>query len=345
MAKPKTKAKKRKQKRVKIEVNGQTITKAINYYTLEEYEEKKKAAIREAERIGKETFREIAELWQAQHDEEIQIYTASCYRRPLQDCIDAFGDLLPGEITPLMIQQLLDRMNRQGYAKQTINLRKIVLTQVFNFAIFNGLAGSNPAAVCKAPKTAKKTGRELPSEEDVAAIRAHPDGLIGLFCNLLLYSGLRREEALALTYEDIDFAERTIRVNKAIVFDGNRGVVRPGAKSKAGNRTVPLLDPLAALLDPAGKGPLFYPAGDVIKKSRFDKAFQRYRQETGISATCHQLRHYFCTLCFEADLDEKDLADIMGHSKVSLSKEIYTHIRAQRKQQSSAKLNALFSAG
>lgn len=334
--------KKRKQQRIKVEIDGKIVTKAINYYTLAEYEEKKKKIIEEAKNASRRTFQSVAETWQSEHDEQVQTYTANCYVAPVKDCIARFGPYLLHEITPPMIQQFLDEMHRQQYAKQTINLRKIVMGQIYDYAIFHGWAQSNPATICKVPKTAKKTGRELPLDEDVAAIKSHTDGIFGLYCNLLLYTGLRREEALALRYEDIDFKKNLIRINKVLVFDGNNGTIRNGTKSQAGNRTVPLLAPMKKLLDKKGKGPLFYVDGEPIKKSRFDKGMAKYRNDTGITATSHQLRHYFCTLCYEANLDEKDLAGIMGHSKVSLSKDIYAHIRAQRKQESAEKLNALF---
>ena len=57
MAKPK----KRKQKRIDVVIDGKTVKKAINYYTLEEYEEKKKKVLEEANRANNTTFKKIAE--------------------------------------------------------------------------------------------------------------------------------------------------------------------------------------------------------------------------------------------------------------------------------------------
>ena len=335
--------KKRKQQRIKVEIGGKIVTKAINYYTPDEFEAKKKKIIEAAKQAEKRTFKIVAEQWKSEHDEQVQTYTADCYRAPVRDCVEEFGEYEPDDITPMMIQRFLDEMFKMKYAKQTITLRKVVLCQIFDYAIFHGWMNINPAKLCKVPKAAKKTERELPSEEDVAAIRKNPDGIWGLYCNLLLYTGLRREEALALTYADIDFENSEINVNKTLIFEGNNGVIRYGTKSKAGTRSVPLLEPLKEILDRNKKGPIFYEEGKPIKKHVYTKGFNAYKNQIGITATAHQMRHYFCTLCFEANLDEKDLAGIMGHSKVSLSKDIYTHIRSQRKQESATKLNALFS--
>lgn len=64
------------------------------------------------------------------------------------------------------------------------------------------------------------------------------------------YTGLRRGEALALTKADINLKEKTVSVNKAVVFDVNKSIVKDGAKSDEGNRTIPLPDAFIAFLKP-----------------------------------------------------------------------------------------------
>ena len=66
----------------------------------------------------------------------------------------------------------------------------------------------------------------------------------------LFYAGLRRGETLALTKSDINLKEKTVSVNKAVVFDVNKSIVKDGAKSDAGNRTIPLPDAFIAFLKP-----------------------------------------------------------------------------------------------
>jgi len=152
---------------------------------------------------------------------------------------------------------------------------------------------------------------------------------------------MRREEALAVSYEDFDLKNNLIRVNKTLIFDSNSGIIRDSTKSTAGNRFIPFIAPLQQILTIKGKkGLLFNRDGRPLKKGEFDKAFNKYRKDVNISCTSHQLRHYFCTVCFDAGLDEKDLQEIMGHSKIAMSKDIYTHIRKQRKQAAADKLNS-----
>lgn len=341
------KKKERKFSKITIEVNGEKVRRTISYRTHQEFVEKQKKVEEELKRKFTKNFSNIADEWEEAHEKEVQHYTADGYRAPLRDLKDEFGEMLLSDITSIMFQQFLERMADRGYAKHTINLRKIVMNQIFNYAIFNGIVSYNPISVCKVPKKAHTTTRTIPSDADITAIKAHSDGLMGLYCNLLMYTGLRREEALALKFEDINYASDTIAVNKALIFESNKPVIRTSTKSAAGMRTVPLLFPLKTILIQHGadkqKGYIFTVDGELINKGHFDKAYSKYRKEAGVSCTSHQLRHYFATLCFDADLDEKDLQTIMGHAKISLTKEIYIHIRQERREETKNKLNEFLS--
>lgn len=337
-------AKKRKYSKVTVQIDGVTYRRTIAYYTLDEYAEKKAKVIAEFQRQTQKTFSDVADEWEEYHEQSIQTYTQICYKAPLKDLKSEFGDYILKEITALNFQLFLERMAAQSYAKQTIRLRKIVMKQVFDYAMLKGYVNFNPVAVCKIPKKAPTGKRTLPSDEDINIIKKHLDSMWGLYCNLLLYTGLRREEALALTYEDIDFENDVIYISKSLIFENGKSYIRNSLKSAAGRRTVPLLKPLKNILDKDGSGYLFTVKNGVpLVKWEFDRGFAKFREDTGLKCTSHQLRHYFATLCFDADLDEKDVQDIMGHSKISLTKEIYTHIREERREKTARKLNSFLN--
>ena len=69
------------------------------------------------------------------------------------------------------------------------------------------------------------------------------------------------------------------------------------------------------------------------------KRREKYQKTYGVTFTAHQLRHGFATMCYEAGIDEKDAQELMGHSDISLTRSIYTHIRAERKNETISKLN------
>ena len=59
------------------------------------------------------------------------------------------------------------------------------------------------------------------------------------FVYLIFYFGLRREEALAIMPNDFDFKKNTLKVNKAVIFDGNNGKIEM-TKNKTSDRTLPI---------------------------------------------------------------------------------------------------------
>lgn len=340
MANSKKSKKERKFAKITIDIDGVTYKKSIAYYTLDDFAKKKEKAIEKIKRQAMKTFEQVADEWEEYHAKSIQVYTQMCYQAPVKDLKRAFGDKILKDITSMDFQKFLEKMALQGYAKQTIQLRKITMKQIFDYAILQGYVSNNPIPVCKTPKNTPVSKRTLPSDEDISRIKAHPNSMWGLYCNLLIYTGLRREEALALTYEDIDFDSEVIHITKALIFENGKSYIRDSLKSSAGRRTVPLLAPLKSILDKTKAGYIFTVKDNKpLVKYEFDSGINKFKAEIGLSCTSHQLRHYFATLCFDAELDEKDVQDIMGHSKISLTKEIYTHIREERRITTANKLN------
>lgn len=326
--------------------------KMVSVYakTHRELAEKIKKKEADAEKAYKKamspTFEEVADRWWAQHESEIAVYTADCYRKPLKDVEKYFGDRLLDEIQPLDIQRFLNAMANQKYAKQTIKLRRTVMNMIYDYAILNGITQINPVTTVKVPKSAKTTRRELPTDEEIKTALASVSAPFGLYPVFLYYTGMRKEEALAIEVDkDIDFQNDLIIVDKAIIFDNNRPVLKVGSKSEAGTRTVPLLRPLKEILCKQKKTGLLFPntKGEYMSKSQFDKAYRDYRKATGIQSTGHQFRHAFATLCFDAGLDEKDMADIVGHADAETTKRIYVHIKEQRRRSFTDKLNSVVS--
>ena len=57
------------------------------------------------------------------------------------------------------------------------------------------------------------------------------------------------------------------------------------------------------------------------------------------TVTAHQLRHKYATILHEAHIDEKDAQELLGHSSIVVTKDIYTHISQKQKEETRQKLN------
>ncbi|MCQ2386499.1 MAG: site-specific integrase, partial [Clostridia bacterium] len=176
------------------------------------------------------------------------------------------------------------------------------------------------------------------ADEAIAAVKNGLDAPFGMFAYILLFTGLRRGELLALRYEDIDRENKTITVNKSVTYLGNTASLKL-PKTKNGIRTVDLLDNLLSVL-PDGSGYIFsMPDGKPLTKTAYRKRWAKYCNAIGYEITAHQLRHGYATLLYEAGIADKDAQELLGHSNITTTRNVYTHIRQSHREERTQKLN------
>lgn len=320
--------------------NGETTRKYFYGKTKAEVA-KKMAAYQQKQEAGR-TFATVADEWDTYHSELVTYNAHVAYKAPYRMAVDRFGDMPIREITPPQIQQYIKQIAAKGYARRTVAGHLTLLNMIFDFGVVSGDLLTNPTASVAIPRGLKTTPRTVPDNSDIQKIKDNLHLPFGLFAYLLLYTGLRRGEALALTYEDIDRVAGVIHVNKAVYFDVNQPAVKD-TKTKAGTRTVPLLAPLETALPRKGRGPIFCTTeGKLLTQTVFRRRWAAYQKATGIHATPHQLRHLYATILFEAGIEDKTTQEIMGHSSIATTRAIYTHIREQKLAETTDRLNSYF---
>lgn len=285
------------------------------------------------------TFEAAADAWEAKHWDRIGSKTAETYVAPLRRVKENFAGENADEVTAQSIQAFLAELGRQGFARRSVQMHRDILNMIFNNAILEGKLTFNPVAAVSMPRNLPSKKRELPTDDAIAAVKAGKDAPFGTFALVCLYAGLRRGEALALTYEDIDRKAKVIRVTKAVEFIGNNPHIK-APKTGAGTRVVPLLDPLAAVLPEEGTGLLFpREDGKLLTKTQYRKRWEDYCKAIGFEITAHQLRHGYATILYEAGVPDKDAQELLGHSSIAVTRDVYTHIRQGQKDATARKLN------
>lgn len=240
------------------------------------------------------------------------------------------------------INIFLKSLAKKQYAQKTVAAYKSILNMIFVYALLEGYISYNPIPDVKLPPGLPKTFRQLPTDEALKVVSEHYADF-DLFPFFLLYTGLRRSEALAVRREDIDFKKKLIFVKNHIVHDGNTPVFEPVLKTEAAGREVILLDRLSDAIPHNFKGFLFSMDGDGEKpltKSAYRRRWDTYCRKYNVEMTAHMLRHGYATMLFEAGIDVKDAQELMGHTDINLTRQIYTHVRAKRKEETAKKLNS-----
>lgn len=285
------------------------------------------------------TFEAAADAWEAKHWDRIGSKTAETYAAPLRRVKENFAGENADEVTAQSIQAFLADLGRQGFARRSVQMHRDILNMIFNNAILEGKLTFNPVTAVSMPRNLPTKKRELPPDDAVAAVKAGKDAPFGLFALICLYAGLRRGEVLALRYEDIDRKAKTISVSKAVEYVGNNAHLK-APKTDAGVRTVPLLDPLAEVLPKDGSG-LIFPRedGKPLTKTQYRKRWTTYCKAIGFEITAHQLRHGYATILYEAGVPDKDAQELLGHSSIAVTRDVYTHIRQTQKEATAKRLN------
>lgn len=285
-------------------------------------------------------FTEVAEKWKEEHYKTLSPSTAKGYTASYNRAKERFKDMPIREITPADVDALLQVMARQQYARKTVANQLLVVNLICRSAVLDGDIRINPCDAVRVPKGLKHTPRELPSDDALKAVKEGwnlPGGLLPYF---ILYTGCRRGEALAITYNDIDRKKKIIKINKSVCYSDQAPFIKT-PKTAAGTREIILLDKLAAVL-PLGIGDtLLFPGrdGKIMRESTLKNRWKKWQDDAGVTLTPHQLRHGYATMLFEAGISERDAMDLLGHADINLTKNIYTHIRKTRKEETAALLN------
>ncbi|MDL2224638.1 site-specific integrase [Eubacteriales bacterium OttesenSCG-928-M02] len=324
----------------KATING----RRISFYGKSEEEVYRKIILYEEKSESGRTLSDVAEEWDSRKEATLSYNSLSPYRVAKNHVLGRLGDMPIKDITPAIIKALVDDYAAMGYAYATVSKLLLVLRQIFTLAVFEGDIEANPALLVTVPAGLPKTKRGLPLEKDIATIKQSLKVPFGLFPFFILYTGCRRGEALALLHNDIDREAKTVYVNKSLYWESTVPRIKI-PKTEAGKRTIVIPQALMDVL-PKGKprSPLFSDEnGNYLDRSHYDTFWGRYRKETGIQLTPHQLRHAYATALYEAGIDEKAAQSLMGHASVSITRDIYTHISNARNEQARQQLDNFFN--
>ena len=282
-------------------------------------------------------FRDVAEQWWEEYEKDVVPSTLQGYQGRFKRAMEEFGDMPMKDITANDIFNLLERLKAERYSFKSVSAQKQVINMIFKFAMRQkgNKLQMNPCNAVSVPKNLPKSKRSLPANEELQVVEKS-DWLFPFF---LLYTGMRRGEALAIRYEDIDWERKVIHVKRAVGYKNHIPYIKE-TKTEAGERDVILLDKLAQRLPKKKKGLIFpNPQGEIWYESCIDHKWKAWREANGITLTAHQLRHGYATILFEAGLEVKDAQYLLGHSSASVTQDIYTHIRTERQERNADKLN------
>jgi integrase len=253
-------------------------------------------------------------------------------------------DLTAGALNALYAELLArgGKGDRPLSPKAVLNVHGVV-HRALRDAVRWDLVSRNVAESADPPRVAAPTVTAWTAENVAAFLDATVDDRLGPLWVLLAETGMRRGEALALRWSDVDLAARTANVVRTASLVGKR-VTFTEPKTRGSRRMVPLAAGTVASLRDVRKrqaeerlaaGSAYVDHGLVFcdeiggpyVPGNITRAFGRAVKAAGLPAlTLHGLRHTFCTLALGAHVPVKVVAEVVGHSSTAITQDTYSHV-------------------
>ena len=260
--------------------------------------------------------------------------TVRGYNIHLRNYLKSIMELPLSSLTSEAVQKAINFEVQQGHSSKTIKNAYGLLTATLK------KYAPELQLYCSLPQKTKKD-MYIPTKEDIRVIqKAVLDTNMELpFC-LSIYLGLRRSELCALTWNDIDFKNKTVRINKAMVItkDGDYTVKPP--KTQAGYRTISIPDKCLEVLKKYKKksGYITDLKSDTIA-TKFNRILKRLNMP---HFRWHDLRHYTASVMLALNIPTKYAQEIMGHETDNMLKNVYQHTMSEEMKKISEKINVFF---
>jgi integrase len=257
--------------------------------------------------------------------------TMDNYRSMIRNHIGpAIGSVPLAELKPLHVRQMLNGMKENGKSANTRRLAKATLRRGLREAVDMELLARNVAAY-RGPEghANTKPGRSLTVEQVRQLQEAIDTNEIGPLVFLLVSTGLRRGEALALRWSDIDLTHGTLTVKRSLKTASGTTVVG-ATKTRGSRRTVDLPCETTEVLRKLGPGDGYLFTSrrgnplDPPGVTRRVKAFTK--QVLGEEWGPHEMRHSCASLLVSNGVPLKVVSDLLGHSSITLTANVYAHL-------------------
>lgn len=264
------------------------------------------------------------------------------------------------KLTGLDIQTFLNEKLESGCSARTVQYLHAVLRRALGQAVKWNLVPRNAASLATPPKVTRTKVQPLTPEQVRAFLNvAKQDRLAAVF-TVAVALGLRQGEVLGLRWQDVDLDRRTLTVSFALQrLGGGQGLALVEPKTAESRRTIMLPDYAVAALREhrtrqlqerllAGdkwkeQGFVFTTrVGTPLDPRRVQSKFKDLLDQAGLpDMRFHDLRHTCASLLLAQGVPARMIMEILGHSKISTTMDLYSHILPTLQTEAAAKMDAV----
>jgi integrase len=250
--------------------------------------------------------------------------------------------------------------NKGGLSTRYVRYIHTLIREALEQALKENLVSRNMADATS-PPTVKTKGMQILTKEQlqdfISVVRE--DRLATAFI-LDIGTGLRRGELLGLKWDCVDFKKSTIIIKRQLLSLKDGPVIEEDMKTKSSKRSIPLAENLIKELkahkvrqakEKLQIGDMYNDQGLVfcqedgspIEPKSFTKRFQNLLKQAGLpKLRLHDLRHTHASLLLSENIHPKVVQERLGHSSISMTLDLYSHLSPGLQEAASQKIDNLF---
>lgn len=259
--------------------------------------------------------------------------------------VPCLGGIPVQSLTPRHVQDLHKWMLAKDLSNQTVTHAHRVLSEALKHAVAWGILPKNPAESVSPPRPEQREVSVWDFEQIQAFMEACKNSKFHDAFMLALYTGMRRSEITGLRWEGVDFSTSTLRVTGTLQRITGHGLLQGNPKTKTSRRAISVwrktLDILHSvrgnqLAQQTALGDLYQneagyvftdDVGKPIDPNRLSREFAMIVKDAGLpTANFHSLRHCHASLMLADGASIKTISERLGHSKASLTLDVYSHL-------------------
>ena len=270
----------------------------------------------------------------------------------------SLGEKRLSDVRPLDLQEMYSKMQTRGLSARTIRYAHTIFSSALEQAVKWRIAARNPAAQVELPRMIRKEMSALSPEEVARFLDAAKEDSLGILFAFALATGLRPSEFLALQWKDVDLNTGIITVRRTLHRSKGGGRYYGEPKTVRSRRNIPLpSSTLRALVEHKRRqaearlragahyrnNDLVFATGDgtpLLLRNIIRRHFRPVLRRAGLPETLrlYDLRHTCATLLLAAGVHPKVASERPGHSSITLTMDVYSHVLPSMQQVATAKL-------
>lgn len=274
------------------------------------------------------------------------------------------------------ILRFYNSLSRIGLKNATVRMFNCMISSCLEFAVDDDILRKNPCKGCLAEfgVDARERISLTKKEQEVLLDFVRQSRVYAAHYPLIMFmigTAVRCGEAIGLTWNDVDFKNKEVSINHQLIYkkkEKSYGFYADSPKTDSGIRVIPMTTEVYKALNEQRKNQLcngwrtnvaIDGYQDFVFSTKNNNPIMpssvnnlllnivnRYNslRGTGIELphiSAHNLRHTGCTRMAEAGVDPKVLQYIMGHSRISVTMEVYNHISSERNKKEMEKLEKI----